>query len=83
MYLERDDDDGRDTKRKKGNGQQAQYDTKQMMKEKLQQEHERLREAMMSEQQKNQKVVEEVLGSKTYEQEMKVKEIEKEILKEL
>jgi Icc-related predicted phosphoesterase len=39
--------------------------------------------AMMTEQQKNAKLVEEVLTSKEYESERRVKEVEKEVLAEL
>lgn len=48
-----------------------------MLKEKLAQQQEIVNNALMTEQQKNAKIVEEVLNSKGYEHEKKVKELEK------
>lgn len=53
------------------------------MKEKLAQQQELVNNALMTEQQKNQRIVEEVLNSKDYEHERKVKELEAKLLAEL
>eukprot|EP00347_Sterkiella_histriomuscorum_P018501 403345272 len=66
-----------------GGSNSMKYDPKQMLKEKMQQQQDMIKESMMTEQQKNAKLVEEVLTSKEHEQEKKIKEIEHEVLSEL
>ncbi len=55
----------------------------QILKEKLHQQQEIINNAMMTEQQKNAKLVEEVVTSKEYESEQRVKQVEREVLSEI
>jgi len=75
-----DEEGSHENRRKKVNATQsrdaANRARAQILKEKLAQQQEIINNAMMTEQQKNAKVVEEVLGSKEYESERRVKQIE-------
>ncbi|CDW74928.1 UNKNOWN [Stylonychia lemnae] len=64
-------------------GNNPRYNQKSIQKEKMQQQMDNIKESQMTEHQKYNKLVENVLTSKDYEQEMKIKEIEQKVLQEL